>query len=63
MIEYPTVEPIDTPHTVRRLRQNTPQKPHLSMAWVLDSKTGKPAARWVVEPKDMTWSQSLASVA
>ena len=56
MIERSTVEPINTP-------QLSPQKPRLSMAWVLDPTTGKPVARWVVEPSEMTWRKSLAAAA
>ena len=56
MIERPAVV---TPH----LNGDIPQKPRLSMAWVIDPTAGKPVARWGVEPTEMTWSKSLASAA
>jgi hypothetical protein len=56
MIERLTVV---TPYSSRDI----PQKPRLSMAWVLDPTTGKPVARWAAEPTGMTQSKSLASAA
>jgi hypothetical protein len=63
MIERPTVEPIDMLQKARGSNQGNPQKPRLSMAWVLDPTSGKPTARWIVESTEMTWSKFFASAA
>ncbi len=63
MIERPAVEPIEMLQKAQGSNQGNPQKQRLSMAWALDPTTGKPAARWVVESTEMTWSRFFASAA
>ena len=48
MAEHPAGERTGTAHHAK-MYQLIPQKPRLSMIWIIDPETGKPTARWVTE--------------